>query len=102
MPASIGPDFFGGSLRVINLHHVPLLPKPYLPYTHIQLPTRWQMPRLALPLLAIINHFITEWIALKLNILTDIKIRFKKKLTLSQSASHGPVDWPSTIIATAL
>jgi hypothetical protein len=23
--------FFGGSLGIINLHHIPLLPKPYLP-----------------------------------------------------------------------
>jgi hypothetical protein len=30
--------FFCGSLGVLNLHHIPLLPKPYLPYTHIQLP----------------------------------------------------------------
>jgi hypothetical protein len=29
---------------------------------------------------------ITEWIALKLKILTDIKIRFKKNQTFSQSA----------------
>jgi hypothetical protein len=28
----------------------------------------------------------TEWIALKLKILTDIKIRFKKTRTFSQSA----------------
>jgi hypothetical protein len=28
----------------------------------------------------------TEWIALKLKILADIKIRFKKKQTFSQSA----------------
>jgi hypothetical protein len=34
-------------LGVINLHHIPLLPKPYLPYTHRQLPTRGHMPRLA-------------------------------------------------------
>jgi hypothetical protein len=43
--------FFGASLGVINLHHVPLLPKPYLPYTHRQRPNRGHMPRLALPLL---------------------------------------------------
>jgi hypothetical protein len=30
--------------------------------------------------------FIAEWIPLKLKILTDIKIRFKKKLIFSQSA----------------
>jgi hypothetical protein len=30
--------------------------------------------------------FITEWIALKLKILTDIKIRLKKNQTFSQSA----------------
>jgi hypothetical protein len=30
--------------------------------------------------------FITEWIALKLKILTDINIRFTKKQTFSQSA----------------
>jgi hypothetical protein len=42
--------FFGGSLGVINFHHVPLLPKPYRPYTHRQHPTRGHMPRLALPL----------------------------------------------------
>jgi hypothetical protein len=33
-------QYFGGSLGVINLHHVLLLPKPYLPCTHRQLPTR--------------------------------------------------------------
>jgi hypothetical protein len=43
-------DFFGGSLGVINLHHIPLLPKPFLPYTHRQRPDRGHMPRLALPL----------------------------------------------------
>jgi hypothetical protein len=42
--------FFGASLGVINLHHVPLLPKSYLPYTHRQRPNRGHMPRLALPL----------------------------------------------------
>jgi hypothetical protein len=26
-------------IEVINTHHIPLLPKPYLPYTHRQLPT---------------------------------------------------------------
>jgi hypothetical protein len=31
-------------------------------------------------------YWITEWIALKLKILTDIKIRFKKKQTFSQLA----------------
>jgi hypothetical protein len=30
--------------------------------------------------------FITEWVALKLKMLTDIKIRFKKNQTFSQSA----------------
>jgi hypothetical protein len=40
-------DFFCASLGVINLHRVPLLPKPYLPYTHRQLPTPGHMPRLA-------------------------------------------------------
>jgi hypothetical protein len=40
-------DFLGASLGVINLHHIPLLPNPYLPYTHRQLPTRGHMPRLA-------------------------------------------------------
>jgi hypothetical protein len=30
--------------------------------------------------------FIAEWIALKLKIITDIKIRLKKKQTFSQSA----------------
>jgi hypothetical protein len=30
--------------------------------------------------------FITEWIVLKLKILTDIKIRLKKNQTFSQSA----------------
>jgi hypothetical protein len=30
--------------------------------------------------------FITEWIALKLKIIPDIKIRFKKNQTFSQSA----------------
>jgi predicted phage-related endonuclease len=29
------------------------------------------------------SFFITEWIALKLKILTDIKIRFKKNLTFA-------------------
>jgi hypothetical protein len=43
-------NFFRGPLGVITLHHVPLLPKPYLPYTHRQLPTRGHMPCLALPL----------------------------------------------------
>jgi hypothetical protein len=42
--------FFWWLIGVINLHHVPLLPKPYLPYTHRQPPTRGHMPRLALPL----------------------------------------------------
>jgi hypothetical protein len=23
-----------GSFGLVNLHHIPLLPKPYLPYTH--------------------------------------------------------------------
>jgi hypothetical protein len=32
--------FFGASLGVINLHHVPLLPKPYRPCTHRQRPNR--------------------------------------------------------------
>jgi hypothetical protein len=27
-------QFFCGSLGVLNLQHAPLLPKPYLPYTH--------------------------------------------------------------------
>jgi hypothetical protein len=31
------------------------------------------------------SFFIAEWIALKLKILPDIKIRFKKKQTFSQS-----------------
>jgi hypothetical protein len=48
--------FFGASLEVINLHHVPLLPKPYRPYTHRQRRNRGgggggHMPYLALPLL---------------------------------------------------
>jgi hypothetical protein len=30
-----------------DLHHIPLLPKPYFPYTHRQLPTQGHMPRLA-------------------------------------------------------
>jgi hypothetical protein len=42
--------FFGASLGVINLHHVPLLPKPYHPYTHRQRPNRGHMPRLPLSL----------------------------------------------------
>jgi hypothetical protein len=33
-------QFFCGSLGVINLHHIQLLPKPHIPYTHRQLPTR--------------------------------------------------------------
>jgi hypothetical protein len=43
--------FFCGSLGAINLYHVSLLPKPYRPYTHRQLPTLGHMSRLALPLL---------------------------------------------------
>jgi hypothetical protein len=43
--------FFSWVIGVINLPHVPLFPKPYLPYTHRQLPTRGHMPRIALPLL---------------------------------------------------
>jgi hypothetical protein len=46
---STGPIFWC-LIGVINLHHVPLLPKPYLPYTHRQHPTRGHMPCLALPL----------------------------------------------------
>jgi hypothetical protein len=42
--------FFGASLGVINLHHVPLLPNPYLLYTHRQRPNCGHMPCLALPL----------------------------------------------------
>jgi hypothetical protein len=34
-------QFFCGSFGVLfSSHHIPLLPKPYLPYTHRQLPTR--------------------------------------------------------------
>jgi hypothetical protein len=43
-------DFFVPHWGVINHHHVPLLPKPCLPYTHRQHPTWGHMPRLALPL----------------------------------------------------
>jgi hypothetical protein len=43
-PGSTGPIFWW-LIGVINL-----LPKPYLPYTHRQLPTLGHMPRLALPL----------------------------------------------------
>jgi hypothetical protein len=43
-------QFFGASLGVINLHHVPLLPKPYRPCTHRQCPNQGHMPCLALPL----------------------------------------------------
>jgi hypothetical protein len=34
---------------IINLHHIPLLPKPHLPYTctHRRLPTQGHMIRLA-------------------------------------------------------
>jgi hypothetical protein len=39
-------DFFWWLIGVINLHHIPLLTKPYLPYTHRQLPTQGHMPRL--------------------------------------------------------
>jgi hypothetical protein len=55
--ASSGPIFWwliGGH----HLHHVPLLPKPYLPYTHRQLPTLGHMPCLiALPLFSF-THLI--------------------------------------------
>jgi hypothetical protein len=50
---------FGASLGVINLHHAPLLPKPYLPYTHRQCPNRGHMPRLALPLFYVGLKFST-------------------------------------------
>jgi hypothetical protein len=40
-------NFFGVSLGVINLHHIPLLPKPCLPHTHRQFPTWGHMPCLA-------------------------------------------------------
>jgi hypothetical protein len=33
-------DIFVAHWGVINLHHIPLLPKPYLPYTDRQLPTQ--------------------------------------------------------------
>jgi hypothetical protein len=46
--------FVGASLGIINLHHIPLLAKPYLPYTHRQRPNRGHMPRLALPLLNVL------------------------------------------------
>jgi hypothetical protein len=41
--------------------------------------------------------FITEWIALKLRILTDIKIRFKKKQTFSQSAQEFLLQVPKRV-----
>jgi hypothetical protein len=43
-------DFLVPHWGVINLHHVPLLPKPYLLYTHRQCPTRgaYAMPCVAL------------------------------------------------------
>jgi hypothetical protein len=44
-------QFFCGLLGVINLHHIPLLPKPYLPYTHRQLPT----PGHAMPCVALFS-----------------------------------------------
>jgi hypothetical protein len=41
-------QFFVAHWGVDNLHHIPLLPKHYLPYyTHRQLPTRGHMPNLA-------------------------------------------------------
>jgi hypothetical protein len=51
-PASTGPIFWWLIGGVINLHHVPLLPKPYLPCTHRQLPTRGAH---ATPCIALVN-----------------------------------------------
>jgi hypothetical protein len=45
-PSSTGPIFLW-VIGIISLNHIPVLPKPYLPYTHRQLPTRGHMPRLA-------------------------------------------------------
>jgi hypothetical protein len=53
-PASTGPI----SLGVINLHHVPLPAKPYLPYTHRQLLTRGICHTLRCPCSASISNFI--------------------------------------------
>jgi hypothetical protein len=54
-------DFLVPHWGVINLHHVPLLPKPHHPHTHRQRPNRGHMPRLALPLLQIESfQFIAE------------------------------------------
>jgi hypothetical protein len=53
---------FGASLGVIN-HHVPLLPKPYRPYTRRQRPIQGHMSRVALPLFICKYQqiFIHDW-----------------------------------------
>jgi hypothetical protein len=54
-------------------------------YSKIKICHFWQAPLAATwPLWNI--FFITVWIALKLKIIIDIKFRFKKKQTFSQSA----------------